>query len=148
MPMTKRFRMLTCSAADIYDVAAAMPRGAHLELGAITSAPGTARAWARVVLSSWNLARLADDAALVLTELTTNAVLHAHGRSVTIWLRSDRESLALMVGDPCPDMPRVEAQDASALDGRGMIIVEALAAHWGAYRTPAGKVVWAMLGPP
>jgi serine/threonine-protein kinase RsbW len=136
------------SAADVYDVTRAMQHGAHLELGAITSAVPTARTWARVVLSGWGLARLADDASIVLTELTTNAVLHAHGRSVTIWLRSDRESLAIMVGDPCSDMPHVEAEDASALDGRGLIIVSALAQHWGAYPVPAGgKVVWAVLSP-
>jgi anti-sigma regulatory factor (Ser/Thr protein kinase) len=140
--------MLTCSAADIYDLTRAMPDGAHLELGAIPSAVPTARAWAHVILSCWNLPRLADDAGLVLTELVTNSVLHAHGRSVTIWLRSDRVCLAIMVGDPCPDMPvRAEAQNDDGLCGRGLVIVSALAEHWGAYRVPAGKIVWAMLAP-
>ncbi|HUZ23519.1 MAG TPA: ATP-binding protein [Streptosporangiaceae bacterium] len=146
--MTKKVsRMLTtCSAADIYDLTRAMPEGAHLELGALMSAVPAARTWARVLWSGWGLARLADDAGLVLSELVTNSLLHAFGRTVDIWLRSDRESLAIMVGDPCPDMPAVaETEDDYELSGRGLIIVSVLAEHWGAYRVPLGKVVWAVL---
>ena len=31
------------------------------------------------------------------------------------------------------------------ISGRGLVIVSALAAQWGAYRVPSGKIVWAML---
>ena len=55
--------------------------------------------------SGWNLAPLADDGALVLTELITNAVLHAKGETLHIFLRSDRQRLAIMVGDSSPDVP-------------------------------------------
>ncbi len=123
-----------------------MPCGAHLELGALTSAVPTARTWARVIMSGWSLA-VADDASAVLTEMVTNSVLHARGASVSIWLRSDRARLAIMVGDPSPAMP-VPA-DALSTDeaGRGLMILGALAEHWGAYRVPAGKIVWAVLAP-
>lgn len=138
--------MLTCPVADIYDLIRAMPEGAHLELGALTSAVPTARTWARVILPGWDLARLADDGGLVLSELVTNSVRHASGRAVGIWLMTDRESLLIMVGDPSPDMPVcAEAQDADDLSGRGLVIVDALAAQWGAYRVPSGKIVWALL---
>jgi anti-sigma regulatory factor (Ser/Thr protein kinase) len=142
------FRMLTRSPDDVYAMARAMPEGAYLELGALKSAVPTARTWARVVWSGWNLARLADDGALVLTELITNAVLHARGETLHIFLRSDRRRLAIMVGDSSPDMPvPAGARNDDDLSGRGLIIVQSVAQHWGAYLVPAGKIVWALLGP-
>jgi anti-sigma regulatory factor (Ser/Thr protein kinase) len=133
--------------ADIHERISAMPRGAHLDLGAITSAVPTARTWARVIISGWSLAPLADDASAVLTEMVSNSVLHARGASVSIWLRSDRTRLAIMVGDRSPAMP--VATDALSTDeaGRGLMIVSALAEHWGAFRVPTGKIVWAVLAP-
>jgi len=138
--------MLTCSAGDVYDSALALPCGAHIELGALTSAVPTARTWARMLWSCWGLTRLSDDASIVLTELTTNAILHARGEAVDIWLRADRRSLAIFVGDSCPDMPvRADALSDDELFGRGLVIVESLARHWGSYRVPTGKIVWAVL---
>jgi anti-sigma regulatory factor (Ser/Thr protein kinase) len=140
------FRMHT---ADITDLTQTMRESAYLELGALTSAVPTARTWARVILPGWDLARLTDDAGLILSELVTNTVVHASGMKVGIWLMSDRERLVIMVSDPCPYMPvRAEARDADELSGRGLVIVDALAERWGAYRVPEGKVVWAMLATP
>jgi len=139
---------LTCSSDKIYDRALALPYADHLELGALTSAVPTARTWARTVWAGWGLARLSDDASVVLSELVTNAVLHAHGEAADIWLRADRRRLAIFVGDSCPDMPvRVGVLSDADLFGRGLIIVESLARHWGVYRAQTGKIVWAMLGP-
>jgi anti-sigma regulatory factor (Ser/Thr protein kinase) len=105
------------------------------------------RTWARVIVSGWNLARVADDAELILSELVTNCIVHTSGPTVRIWLRSDRDRLVIMAGDPCPDLPvlRTGATDSDELFGRGLVIVDALAARWGAYRVATGKVVWAML---
>ena len=145
--MTKKVSgMLTRSAADINRLARAMPERAHLELGALASAVPTARIWARVILSGWNLSRLAYDGGLILSELVTNSVQHASGPKVSIWLGSDRERLVIMVGDQCPDMPvRAETSGHDGPSGRGLVIVDALADHWGAYRVPTGKITWAML---
>jgi anti-sigma regulatory factor (Ser/Thr protein kinase) len=138
--------MQATRAVDTTSLSRTMLERDHLRLGALTSAVPTARTWARVVIRGWGLERLADDAGLILSELVTNTVVHASGRSVGVWLMSDRQRLVIMVGDQCPDMPvRAEAQ-AITDHGHGLIIVEALAAHWGAYRVPTGKVVWALLG--
>jgi anti-sigma regulatory factor (Ser/Thr protein kinase) len=133
--------------ADIHDLIRAMPHGAHLELGALTSAVPTVRWWGRAVMSGWDLAPLADDASAVLTEMTSNSVRHAQGASVSVWLRSDRRQLALMVGDSSPAVPVPASALSTDEAGRGLMIVNALAGRWGAYRTPAGKVTWALLAP-
>jgi anti-sigma regulatory factor (Ser/Thr protein kinase) len=138
---------LTCS-ADISALARTLPERAHIVLGALTSAVPTARTWARVVLSGWHLEPLADNASVVLTEMVTNSVLHAHGDKADIWLLTDRATLVIMVGDPSPDMPvRADAPADDDLFGRGLVIVDSLAHSWGAYRVATGKVVWALLCP-
>jgi anti-sigma regulatory factor (Ser/Thr protein kinase) len=132
------------TSADFHALASVMPENAHLRLGAYPTAVPTVRTWARVIVAGWGLAPVVHDAALVLTELTTNVVQHAGGPAFDVWLRSDRAALAIMVGDPSPAMPvRVEASD--GLSGRGLIIVDAVARSWGAYRTPAGKITWALV---
>jgi anti-sigma regulatory factor (Ser/Thr protein kinase) len=137
------------TSTDVFDLTRAMPEGAHIELGALTTAVPTARTWARMVWSCWGLAQLADDASVVLSELATNAVVHAAGETVDIWTRTDGHRLAVAVGDPCRDMPvRADALSAGEMGGRGLVIVESLAQHWGAYRVPLGKVVWAILAAP
>jgi anti-sigma regulatory factor (Ser/Thr protein kinase) len=94
-------------------------------------------------------AELADDASVVLSELVTNAVVHAAGDVVDIWLGADSHRLAVAVGDACREMP-VRADEVSEDEpgGRGLILVSALAQHGGAYRVPLGKVVWAILAIP
>lgn len=73
----------TASAAWVakgHDLAsrAAPPRGpvkAVLDLGAVPTAPGCARAWTRQILWEWRLAALSDTTEVIVSELTTNAVL-------------------------------------------------------------------------
>lgn len=141
--------MRTCSPADITDLAQAMPESAYLELGALTTAVPAVRTWSRVVLAEWHLSPLADDAELILSELVTNAVVHASALKMGVCLLSDRARLVMMVSDPCPRMPVRADEDRApdAISGRGLVIVGALAQSWGAYRVPQGKVVWALLDP-
>ena len=51
------------------------PPRAVLDLGAVPTAPGCARAWTRQVIWEWRLVGISDTADLIVTELTTNAVL-------------------------------------------------------------------------
>ena len=79
--------------------------------GALTSAPGTARAHVRAVLPGWGLADLIEDCELVVSELTTNAVkastgpggrlLYVNGRMpvVRACLLSDGSRLTGRVGE-------------------------------------------------
>ena len=85
---------------------------------------------------------LQDKAALVVTELATNAVLHAGGLlSVRIWYGHD--CLRLEVADGSDVLPEPGAP--GNMSGRGLQIVSALAQAWGSQSRSGGKVVWAEL---
>jgi hypothetical protein len=98
------------------------------------------------VLRSWGHGELCPDAALIVSELATNALHHAGSpfRAVV-----DRRRGALRVGvEDATDLP-LQRRD-TALDdvsGRGVDIVEALSERWGYSPLPGGKIVWAELQP-
>lgn len=91
---------------------------------------GRARRWTRDILSD---SPCADDAALIVTELGTNALLHsASGNGtgiVRIHLRRTADSVALSVQDSGgrQSTPHTEEPDEDAIHGRGLGLVAALA---------------------
>ena len=109
-------------------------------------AAADARRFVTEALLAWGRADLVDDAAVVATELATNAVVHARtGFTVTVSRRPDG-SVRLAVRDDSvvPPLPRLAGlYDGS---GRGLRLVEAIAGGWTADLLPGGKVVWAQLG--
>jgi len=85
--------------------------------------------------------QLAEDLALVTSELATNAVLHAVSPFVVRVVLSPR-SVRVMVRDQDPAEPAPRASAASDPDGRGMAIVETVASRWGVDVDRTGKWVW------
>lgn len=85
---------------------------------------------------------LVPDVELAVTELVTNALLHA-GAPVLLRLLPILDGVRVEVQDSSPVAP-VRAQVSSeAMTGRGLALVDALAPRWGVDRVPgAGKVVW------
>jgi serine phosphatase RsbU (regulator of sigma subunit)/anti-sigma regulatory factor (Ser/Thr protein kinase) len=86
-----------------------------------------------------------DTLVLLCNELVTNAVLHAAAPSeVRVRLRDGL--VRLEVHDPSPQLPTPRAQDPDATNGRGMLLVDALADDWGVDRgdglPDVGKTVW------
>lgn len=91
----------------------------------------------------WNLPHLTDPAGLVLTELVTNAVRHA-GTPIDLTITRGRHLLHLAVRDYTTATPSRTGPPAEhGPGGRGLLIVEALATHWGYTPTTNGKVTWA-----
>lgn len=89
-----------------------------------------------------------DEAALLVTELASNALRHG-GPGVDLWVRpATGGGLRVdLVDGHAESMPRVQTPDADAEGGRGLLIVTALARSWGTDRLSAGKCVWFELGP-
>ncbi len=101
---------------------------------------------------SWGIAEgVADDAALVISELVTNAVLHA-GTPVEVSVRRMGQGLRLEVGDGSSRLPVVGAErpeellSTRSMSGRGLALVAATVDRWGADPVGRGKVMWAEVG--
>ena len=134
------------------------PGRSALELAALDTAPGCARAHARAVLQQWKTASAAaDDALMVVSELVTNAVTstrkHHSAAPVRLWLLGDGTSVLILVWDATmpPPVPAPAPAPRDAEHGRGLTLVAGLAAQWDWYYPagpPGGKVVWALMPPP
>jgi anti-sigma regulatory factor (Ser/Thr protein kinase) len=84
-------------------------------------------------------------AELVVSELVTNAVVHAYSCSRVILTCGD-SALRVSVRDYCPTpTPRPRPIDVTAASGRGLHLVVALADNWGVNQHPDGKTIWAQL---
>jgi hypothetical protein len=111
-------------------------------------APGRARRLTVGALRRWgHNDELIDDAALVLSELASNAVIHA-GSPFSIVVRSQGPTLRVAVEDVRPLAGAQPDGGLVVLPEHGLAVIEALAARWGSDGTPHGKVVWAELRVP
>ena len=82
-----------------------------------------------------------DELLLCVSEIVTNAVLHARTAAVmTVALDGDR--VRVEVADRDPTLPVRRAHDVHAPTGRGLLLLEDLATAWGAEPRADGKVVW------
>jgi len=138
---------------DFAEEAEEADRAARLLLDDDPRSVGLARRFLREFLEA---AELSDDvvetAQLCLSELVTNAVVHA---STTCELRAtlDAGVLTVVVRDrgqarqrEAPEArPDPEAADPLRVYGRGLQLVEALADRWGSERDAVGTTVWFVL---
>ncbi|MCW2608212.1 MAG: hypothetical protein JWO60_2905 [Frankiales bacterium] len=110
-------------------------------------AAAAARRHVRAVLGPAGLGAVEDEALLVLSELVTNAVVHA-GTEVHVALAVERPGvLRLEVADRLPGVtPVVRDSDDAREGGRGMFLLNNLAEEWGTTYRRDGKAVWCLLG--
>ncbi len=101
------------------------------------------RAMARAA-DLWRLDReMTETALLLVSELATNAIRHGTP-PVRLALRLDADRLRVEVTDSSPALPQVGSPEPDQAGGRGLQIVQELAARWGAQSSPVaiGKTVW------
>ena len=84
---------------------------------------------------------------LVLSELVTNAMVHARA-GCTIEVQHHDDLLRLDVRDPSPAPPTMSSARPVDIGGRGLRLVAAVAQAWGWEPTDGGKRVWAHLVAP
>jgi serine phosphatase RsbU (regulator of sigma subunit)/anti-sigma regulatory factor (Ser/Thr protein kinase) len=113
-----------------------------LDLPALPESAAPARRALVDLLGSEADADVRDTAALLVTELVTNAARHAGGDlRVRAGVRTD--TLLVEVSDASPQLPElVGLPDWEQETGRGLVLVEALADRWGSDPLPTGKRVW------
>jgi anti-sigma regulatory factor (Ser/Thr protein kinase) len=102
--------------------------------------------------AAWRLdSAVADDAALAVSELVTNAVLHA-GTPVGVRLTRLGRGVRIEVEDGNPYLPVVDAARPEdllsnrSMTGRGLALVAATADRWGCEPACTGKITWAEVG--
>ncbi|MDA8047347.1 MAG: ATP-binding protein [Actinomycetota bacterium] len=117
---------------------------ASAAFGGDAASVGDARRFVRDALVRLDAAAYEYAAIQLVSELSTNAVIHARSPfEVSIEAWDDR--LRLAVTDWSPRLPRTKHHSIGASTGRGLAIVAAMAADWGVERHAGGKTVWALL---
>ena len=115
----------------------------RVPLTAGPAAAGKARGQVRAAISCWDVPVDPDIAALLTSELVTNAIRHETGPIVVLAIGCSGGELRVDVHDTSCDLPVVvEDTPADAETGRGLMLVANLSADWGCYTTPAGKAVY------
>jgi anti-sigma regulatory factor (Ser/Thr protein kinase) len=119
-----------------------MAQRLNLALAPSSDAPRRARQAIRELLARSGRTDLHADAALLVTELVTNAVLHARG-PITVSAAYVDSILRVEVHDTdTHPIPVLRKPSASTQTGRGLHLVALLADRWAIVPTPAGKTVW------
>ena len=118
---------------------------ASLTLPAALSSVSQARKFLRQALADWAVDGFELAAPQVLTELATNAALHARS-AYTVHLQLDDGHLLVEVSDSSLKMPQQRHYGTGATTGRGISLIEALSEAWGVESSPTGKTVWCRVG--
>ena len=128
-----------------------------VRLAALPSAVPWARRVLRHMLHEWRLESMTEPAALLVSELVTNAVEASAGRVggdhgklpvIGLTIRLTAASLALEVWDASPLRPVPQKVDIAVDHGRGLLLIDALADSWGHRAADGGKIVWCELAVP
>jgi len=116
----------------------------HGQCRALPSTPasaGEARRFVESALSGAEPEMLTYAAALLVSELVANAILH--GRApVEVCVTVDVSRARVEVHDGSPRLPVRRNYSSMSGTGRGLILLARMASRWGADPTPTGKVVW------
>jgi anti-sigma regulatory factor (Ser/Thr protein kinase) len=110
---------------------------------AAPSSVSVVRAWTRAELAAQHAGPCAVEVAqLLISEVATNAVMHARGEWIVVRWSTDGQ-LRAEVHDQDPEHnPRLGHPGPSDAGGRGLILVQALASAWGTWTGSSGKCVW------
>jgi len=126
----------------------AAERRFRFELAAHPGSAAQARRLTRARLNGWAVCEdTCDTAALVVSELVTNAIVHTASRHIVCELHDGDDLVRIAVrdegcapGEPHPCSPRGEEEH-----GRGLLLIDALCHAWGAHEHGPGLLVWAEL---
>ncbi|WP_033037086.1 ATP-binding protein [Streptomyces monomycini] len=104
-----------------------------------------ARRRAARLVAEWGQAEAAGDAALIVSELATNALLHGslRGRLFRVRLVMGPSLLRIEVSDPRGERVPRRRRGVASTSGHGLVLVGGLADRWGIEPRTVGKTVWA-----
>jgi anti-sigma regulatory factor (Ser/Thr protein kinase) len=106
-----------------------------------------ARRWARAQLESWGLnEEVVIDTVMSISELVSNVVQHA-GTSARVTMELAERLLVMVEDTGTWSSPRFGPEDHSAVNGRGLALVEAVSDAMGYARGAVGSTVWFEIEP-
>lgn len=111
------------------------------ELPPDASSASLARRVVRRALAGADNEDALDAAQLAISEVVTNALVHA-APPLRLRVMLADQSLRVELSDGSPRLPATRDFGAQAPTGRGLRLVEELVSRWGSHPTPDGKVVW------
>jgi anti-sigma regulatory factor (Ser/Thr protein kinase) len=115
----------------------------EIDLPSATTSPGEARAFVQLHLEEHQLTHLVSDVRLVVSELATNATMHAC-TPFTVTLEEVDGTVRLSVYDGSPKSPSLNGSHHLDTGGRGLAIIEQVSRAWGiSLKHGHGKAVWA-----
>jgi anti-sigma regulatory factor (Ser/Thr protein kinase) len=120
----------------------AVLRERRLTLPAGPAAAAAARSQVRAAIGAWEVPVDASVAALLASELVTNAIQHETGETIMLVITCAWGQLSIDVHDTARDLPVPVDGPVDAEAGRGLLLVASLSTAWGYYRTAAGKAVY------
>ena len=153
-PAVTRDRSQIVPSFAAFEPGLSAPDGAVCALRPVSTSSRTAREFATTTLRSWGLPDLVDDAAVIVSELVTNAVRHglppyaaaAGDMPIKLTLVRQGHFVVFIVCDPSDQDPKMRSADDVCENGRGLHVIEALSRVWGWSPLPGtGKAVWAAL---
>jgi len=128
------------------DLGRQAPRSAVLRIGPNPGEVAEARRFVAERCDDWDCGEMVNDAMVVVSELVTNAVVHAHSGCEVRARIAASSVLRLEVIDAGPGTPDPQVATEEDEHGRGLVLVSALSAAWGVDSLPDGrKLVWAEL---
>lgn len=117
----------------------------HIHLDPEPSSVREARRWVVDRLAPAGLPKeRVEVLALLVSELATNAVQHA-GTELCVGLTPMADGVLLTVSDENRGRPSPRGYSESAVDGRGLRLVDSLATRWGVVADAEGKTVWCLV---
>ncbi len=90
---------------------------------------------------------LTDSALVAVSELVTNALVHA-GTEIEVQVSIDPRGVLVEVHDGNPQAPVLRQNSRQSGTGRGLHMVQGLVDEWGVVRHGDGKAVWFRIGQP
>lgn len=108
------------------------------------SSVAEARRQIRDLLTGSGREDLLDACLLLVSEVVTNALLHA-GTEIELRAVLLTGGVRVEVGDGSPHLPTPRSYAATAGTGRGLAMLESMVDDWGVTRLPHGKLVWFQL---
>jgi anti-sigma regulatory factor (Ser/Thr protein kinase) len=112
-----------------------------MQLAHAVGAPRQARRFVISTLAEWGLTHLADDVALLVSELVSNVIRHTDVGATMRLTRASRH-LRCSVIDAGGHLPHRRHPAPTDQSGRGLLLVESIASAWGSTATAGRTEVW------